>query len=208
VGSTVDDLFGVGAWMELHGLSRAIGEGPAVSGAHLSIADGSGPAVHARLRHTPLVAGVTSPAAMLRNFEQHVAKNLYTNLLIVALFAGVIALGVVYNGARIALAERARELASLRVLGFTVHEIAVILLGEQAVLLALGIPAGFAVGIAYARIWMRSLSGEVYRLPTVYSASTFVLSAAVICAMAALAGLAVRSRLRHLDLVAVLKSRE
>lgn len=208
VAGTVDDLFGANAWMDLRALSRAVGEGPAVSGAHLAIADGAEPAVHARLRETPLVAGVTSPGAMLRNFEEHVAKNLYTNLVIVGIFAGVIALGVVYNGARIALAERARELASLRVLGFTVHEIAVILLGEQAVLLVLGIPAGFAVGIAYARIWMRSLSGEVYRLPAVYSASSFVLSAAIICAMAALAGLAVRSRLHHLDLVAVLKSRE
>ena len=208
VAGTVDDLFGANAWMDLAALARATGEGPAISGAHLSVADGSHPALHARLRRTPLVAGVTSPAAMLRNFEEHVARNLYTNLLIVAAFAGVIALGVVYNGARIALAERARELASLRVLGFTVHEIAVILLGEQAVLLALGIPAGFAIGVVYARVWMRSLSGEVYRLPTVYSASSFVLSAAVICAMAVMAGLAVRSRLHHLDLVAVLKSRE
>lgn len=208
VAGTVDDLFGANAWMELHALSRAIGEGPALTGAHLSIADGFEPAVHARLRETPLMAGVTSPRAMLRNFEEHVAKNMYTNLVIVAIFAGVIALGVVYNGARIALAERARELASLRVLGFTVHEIAVILLGEQAVLLALGIPAGFAVGIAYARVWMESLNGEVYRIPMIFSASSFVLSGAVICGMAAMAGLAVRGRLRHLDLVAVLKSRE
>lgn len=208
VAGTVDDLFGANAWMDLRALARAIGEGPAVSGAHLALADGAEPAVHARLKATPLVAGVTSPGAMLRNFQEHVAKNLNTNLLIVALFAGVIALGVVYNSARIALAERARELASLRVLGFTVHEIAVILLGEQAVLLALGIPAGFAIGIVYARVWMESLNGEVYRIPVIFSAGSFVLSAAVICGMAVLAGLAVRSRLGHLDLVAVLKSRE
>lgn len=208
VAGTVDDLFGANAWMELRALARAVGEGPSVSGAHLSVDDGAEPALHARLKATPLVAGVTSPGAMLRNFQEHVAKNLNTNLVIVGIFAGVIALGVVYNSARIALAERARELASLRVLGFTVHEIAVILLGEQAVLLAVGIPAGFLIGIVYARVWMESLSGEVYRIPMVFSASSFVLSAAVICGMAAVAGLAVRSRLGHLDLVAVLKSRE
>jgi putative ABC transport system permease protein len=208
VAATVDDLFGTNAYVELGFLARALGEGPAVSGAHLAVADGAEARVNARLKETPLVAGVTSPRAMLGNFEEQVAKNLYTNLMITAVFAGVIALGVVYNGARIALAERARELASLRVLGFTVHEIAVILLGEQAVLLVLGLPAGYAVGIGYAILWQRWLNGEVYRIPMVFSASSFVISAAVICGMAVMAGLAVRRRLYHLDLVAVLKSRE
>lgn len=208
VAGTVDDLFGTSAYVELRALARALGEGPAVSGAHLAVAQGAGGRVNARLKETPLVAGVTSPQAMLRNFEEQVADNLYTNLFITAVFAGVIALGVVYNGARIALAERARELASLRVLGFTVHEIAVILLGEQAALLVLGLPVGYAVGIGYAVLWQRWLNGEVYRIPMVFSASSFVVSAAVIGAMAVMAGLAVRRRLYHLDLVAVLKSRE
>jgi putative ABC transport system permease protein len=208
VAATVDDLFGINAYADLGYLARQMREGPAVSGAHLAVRDGDVHRVNARLKEVPLVAAVTSPAAMLRNFEEHVAKNLYTNLLIVAVFAGIIAMGVTYNGARIALAERARELASLRVLGFTVHEIALILLGEQAVLVAMGIPAGFALGVLYGGLWIRSLNGEVYRMPMVFSGFTFVASAVVIVAMAALAGLAVRRRLLHLDLVAVLKSRE
>ncbi|HEU0012691.1 MAG TPA: FtsX-like permease family protein [Longimicrobium sp.] len=208
VAATVDDLFGANAYADLRWLARALGEGPAVSGAHLALADGAEAGVHARLGRTPLVAGVTSPAAMLRSFEEQVAKNLYQNLVIVAVFAGVIALGLVYNGARIALAERARELASLRVLGFTVHEIAVILLGEQGVVLLLGVPVGWGIGIAYAAVWITALNGEAYRIPMVYTASAFALSAAVICAMAVAAALAVRRRLHRLDLVAVLKSRE
>jgi putative ABC transport system permease protein len=208
VRATADDLFGANAYVDLRVLARALGEAPSASGAHLAVDGGAAGAVHGRLKETPLVAGVTSPGAMLRNFEEHVAKNLTTNLLIVAVFAGVIALGVVYNGARISLAERARELASLRVLGFTVHEIAVILLGEQAVVVALGIPVGFAVGIAYAGVWVASLNGEVYRVPMVFTAAPFVQSAAIVAAMAAGAGLAVRRRLHRLDLVAVLKSRE
>jgi putative ABC transport system permease protein len=208
VRATADDLFGANAYVNLAVLARALGEAPSASGAHLALEDGAEARVHARLKATPAVAGVTSPGAMLRNFEEHVAKNLYTNLLIVAVFAGVIALGVVYNGARISLAERARELASLRVLGFTVHEIAVILLGEQAVVVALGIPVGFGVGILYAGVWIAALNGEVYRIPMVFSAATFVQSAAVVAAMAGAAGLAVRRRLHRLDLVAVLKSRE
>jgi putative ABC transport system permease protein len=208
VAGTVDDLFGINAWAELGWLARQLREGPAVSGAHLAVRDDEVDAVHSRFKETPLVAAVTSPAAMLRNFEEHVAKNMYTNLMIVAVFAGIIAMGVTYNGARIALAERARELASLRVLGFSVHEIAVILLGEQAVLVMLGIPTGFGLGVLYGGLWIRAINGEVYRMPMVFSGSTFVISAAVIVVMAALAALAVRRRLSHLDLVAVLKSRE
>ncbi|HEX8907032.1 MAG TPA: ABC transporter permease, partial [Longimicrobiaceae bacterium] len=208
VAGTVDDLFGINAYLELGELSRRLHEAPSVSGAHLSVDAAALPRVHRRLKRTPLVAAVTSPAAMLRNFETQVAKNLRTNLLIVSLFAGVIALGVVYNGGRIALAERGRELASLRVLGFSVHEIAVILLGEQGVLILVGLPAGFAIGGLYAAIWMAMLNGEAYRIPMIWSGPAMVVSGAVILAMGVMAGLAVRRRLYHLDLVAVLKSRE
>lgn len=72
----------------------------------------------------------------------------------------------------------------------------------------LGIPAGFGLGILYGGIWMQALNGEVYRMPVVFTGSMFVLSASVIVVMSALAALAVRRRLSHLDLVAVLKSRE
>ncbi|HET7461776.1 MAG TPA: FtsX-like permease family protein [Longimicrobium sp.] len=208
VGGTVDDLFGINAYLGARELSERLGEGPSISGAHLAVDAAALPEAHRRLKRTPLVAGVTSPAAMLRNFETQIAENLTTNLLIVSLFAGVIALGVVYNGGRIALAERGRELASLRVLGFSVHEIAVILLGEQAVLIALGIPAGFALGQFYAWVWMGMLNGEAYRIPLVWSGSALVVAAAVIVGMGTMAGLAVRRRLGKLDLVGVLKSRE
>ncbi|MFL5381817.1 MAG: FtsX-like permease family protein [Longimicrobiaceae bacterium] len=206
--ATVDDLFGINAWADLGWLTTRLRDAPALSGAHLAVREGFEARVHDRLKQTPVIAAVSSPAAMLRNFEEQVSRNFTTNLLIVAVFAGVIALGVIYNGGRIALAERGRELASLRVLGFSVHEIAVILLGEQAVLLVLGIPAGYALGVGFAAVWMSALNGEVYRLPMVWSGETFVLSAAVILGMGMMAGLAVRRRLYRLDLVAVLKSRE
>jgi putative ABC transport system permease protein len=208
VAGTVDDLFGVNAWMPLSALFPRLREAPAVSGAHLAVDAAALPRVHRALKRTPLVAGVTSPAAMLANFETQVAENFNTNLLIVSIFAGVIALGVVYNGGRIALAERARELASLRVLGFSVHEIAVILLGEQGVLLLFGIPAGYAMGGVYAAIWMALLNGEAYRLPMIWTGRALVQAGAVIVAMGVLAALAVRRRLYGLDLVGVLKSRE
>jgi putative ABC transport system permease protein len=208
VAGTVDDLFGVNAWMPLSALTARLREAPAVSGAHLAVDAAALPRVHRALKRTPLVAAVTSPSAMLANFETQVADNFNTNLLIVSIFAGVIALGVVYNGGRIALAERARELASLRVLGFSVHEIAVILLGEQGALLLFGIPAGYAMGGVYAAIWMALLNGEAYRIPLVWTGRAMVQAGGVIVVMGMLAALAVRRRLYRLDLVGVLKSRD
>lgn len=208
VAGTVDDLFGINAWMGLGELSTRLREAPAVSGAHLAVDAAALPRVHRALKRTPLVAAVTSPAAMLANFETQVADNFTRNLLIVSIFAGVIALGVVYNGGRIALAERGRELASLRVLGFSVHEIAVILLGEQGMLILFGLPVGFAMGGVYAAVWMALLNGEAYRLPMVWSGTALVEAGAVIVAMGVLAAASVRRRLYRLDLVGVLKSRE
>jgi putative ABC transport system permease protein len=124
------------------------------------------------------------------------------------LFAGVIAVGVIYNGARIALSERGRELASLRVLGFTRQEIAVILFGEQAVVTLIGIPLGFLVGYLLAGTLVSAFATEAYRIPLVVAPSTYAFAAIVTVAAAVFAGLLVRHRLNRLDLIAVLKTRE
>jgi putative ABC transport system permease protein len=189
-------------------LARWLEQAPTASGSHLSVDAASIDDVQQALKRAPLAAGVTSPDVMLRRFEESMAESIYTSLLIVSAFAAVIAVGVIYNGARIGLSERGRELASLRVLGFTQREISVILLGEQAVVTGLAIPAGYALGLLYCFVWIGSLNSEGYRIPIVFAAPTFVWAGAIIVCIAALAGLVVRRRLAHLDLIAVLKTRE
>jgi putative ABC transport system permease protein len=205
---TVDELLGMSAYVQLGTLAAMLHEAPSASGAHLAVSADSLRWASARLKETPLVGGVSSPPAMLASFEAEIARNLNLNLWITSIFAGIISLGVVYNGARIALSERGRELASLRVLGFTVHEIAVILLGEQAVLTGLGLPFGYALGVAIYVALARSLGGEVIRFPLVFRPSAFLISAGVTLAAAVFAAVVVRRRLGRLDLIAVLKTRE
>jgi len=125
-------------------------------------------------------------------------------------FACVIASGVVYNSVRIALSERARELASLRVLGFTRREVAVMLLGEQALLTAAAIPLGFLIGYGICAAVSAALNAqqETFRLPLVLTTQTFAFAFVVVALAAMLSGLMVWNRLRRLDLVAVLKTRE
>jgi putative ABC transport system permease protein len=124
------------------------------------------------------------------------------------MFSAVIAGGVVYNAARVSLSERSRELASLRVLGFTRGEISFILLGELAAVTLMAIPVGLLMGYAFAGLLVAAFNTELYRFPLVVSSRTFAYAATAVLVAATLSGFAVRRRLDHLDLVAVLKTRE
>ena len=124
------------------------------------------------------------------------------------LFATVIALGVVYNGARVALSERGRELASLRVLGFTRREVTWMLLGEQASILLVAVPLGCAIGYGVSALLTLFYNTELFRLPLVITAKTYAFAFVVITLAAFASGWIVRQRIHALDLVAVLKTRE
>ncbi|MGE3542263.1 MAG: ABC transporter permease, partial [Candidatus Tectimicrobiota bacterium] len=125
-----------------------------------------------------------------------------------AIFACLITFSVVYNAARIALSERGRELASLRVMGFTRTEIAVILLGEQAILTAAAIPVGFLLGYWVCSLMPLAYDSELYRMPVIVSRATYAFALLTVVLAALASGLIVRRRLDHLDLIAVLKTRE
>src|SRR5690606_35092920 len=117
-----------------------------ISGAYLSVDSAQSEALYNELKHVPGVAGITIKEAAIRSLREQMAESMLAMLTFSILFAGVIAFGVVYNAARISLSERARELASLRVLGLTRGEISYILLGELAVLTLAAISLGCAIG--------------------------------------------------------------
>jgi putative ABC transport system permease protein len=127
---------------------------------------------------------------------------------ILALFASVIVVGMVYNSVRIALSERGNELASLRVLGFTEREIVVILLGEQALLTLCAIPVGLAIGYGLCALLVPAFDREMFRLPLVLGKWSYIYPVVAVLIAALFSGLLVARRLRHLDLIAVLKTRE
>lgn len=206
--ATVDDLIGLMAYMELTALNRLLREGQTINGAYLKVDAKQLPQLYARLKETPAVSGVGIPAAALETFNATLARTMGTSTGILIFFACVIAFGVVYNGARIALSERGRELASLRVLGFTKREIAVMLLGEQAILTLLAVPLGWVLGYGLAWLITIAIDTELMRLPLVLSQQTYLRAFVVVLVAAVLSGLLVLWRLRRLNLIEVLKTRE
>jgi len=204
----VNEMFGLQGHMPLGELNALLGEGPMVSQALLSIERGSFAGVEGRLAGLPRVADVTSRDLLIVRFREQSETPLLVMMFILSGFAAVIAGGVVYNNARVALSMRARDLAILRVQGFTRREISGVLLGELSVQLLLALPLGAWVGTQLAVGIAHSVDVEQYRLPIVLSAWTYGYAALVVLVAGVLTALLVRRKLDHLDLIAVLKTRE
>lgn len=202
------DLIGTSATLTLGALRELLGESETASGAYLRVDPRLAPDLYRTLKHTPAVAGVVVRESVVEGFERTIAESFAISITLMVTFAVVIAAGIVYNGARVALSERGRELASLRVLGFTREEVTRLLLGEQAMLTAAGIPLGLLLGTALVWLVVVRFESDLFRLPMEIRGPPVVLSVVVVAAAAALSALAVRHRVRRLDLVAVLKTRE
>lgn len=199
---------GVLGYMDLDALNRLMREGPAVTGMYLATDSRYQPEIYRSLLEMPRVAGAVMRKNEIRNFYETQAEALLFFTLVASILAGTIAFGVVYNCARIALSERSRELASLRVLGYTRAEISYIFLGELAILTLASIPLGFILGHGICAYLATALSSDLFRVPVRVETATYSLAATVVVVSACLSGFIVRHRLDHLDLVAVLKMRE
>jgi putative ABC transport system permease protein len=208
VGGTVDEMAGMNAWMRLEDLNRLAREGEVVSGAGLLVDRAAEPALLERLKNVPAAAVVIVQRTLVDTFRETSARNVLFFTAVLSVFAATIAVGVVYNNARIQLAERAWELASLRVLGFTRAEVSVLLLGELGLEIAAAIPLGFVAGYWLAALFIALMPSDVIAFPLVIFPATYVLAGAVVAAAGVASALIVRNRIDNLDLVGVLKTRE
>ncbi|MEO1088560.1 MAG: ABC transporter permease, partial [Acidobacteriota bacterium] len=203
-----DEFMGTNIYMDLGALRRLLREGRNLNVAYLQIDTRATGELYEELKGLPVVAGVALKREMIETFRKQMSEWMGVFIFFNVLFASIITVGVVYNAARIVLSERSRELASLRVLGFTRAEISFILLGELGVLTALAIPLGLGIGHLFAAGMTAAFQTELFRFPLVVSNRTYAATALVVTLAATLSGFMVRRRLDHLDLVEVLKTRE
>jgi putative ABC transport system permease protein len=208
VAALVDDTLGLNAYMRGAALGRLLREGDTFSAVAVTIDSAQRDRFYADVKTMPAIAGVALRDATLQNFRDTMAANMNIQIAINVMFAAIIAFGVVYNSARVSLSERSRELASLRVLGFTRAEISLILLGELGVLTVAALPVGFAIGHGLGYLIVSAFNNELYRMSFMATTSTVGWTWLIVVVAAAMSGLLVRRRLDHLDLVGVLKAQE
>lgn len=208
VGATVREMMGLNAYMDRPSLNRVLGDGDLSTGFMMALERGSEDAALEATKALPAVAGAWSKSTMLRNLQQISARNVRIMSTILTVFASVIAVGVVYNNARIALSERAWELASLRVLGFTRAEVSGLLLGELAIVIAVALPIGMLMGWSITHGVVELLKSDQFYFPVVIRARTYAGAALCVLVAGAASALVVRRRIDRLDMVSALKTRD
>lgn len=199
---------GLGAYMTMDALSRRLREDVRVTALNLWLDLDQLPAFRAAIKEMPALASAVMLTEVRDSFRDTIRENIRRNTILFVSIAVLITAGVAYNGARIQLSERARELASLRILGFTRAEVSSILLGETAVLALIAQPVGWAIGWAISWSMVNGFDSDLYRLPLVLDPASYANASLIALAATGAAALLVRRRLDKADLVAVLKTRE
>jgi putative ABC transport system permease protein len=199
------ELIGSGGYMDRAALNRLLGEGDVITGAFLGVERSQLPALYAQIKRTPHVVGLMNREVAIRSFTETMAGNMLIFAAVMLVLASTIAVGVVYNSMRVTYAERARELASLRVLGYTRAETGVVLLGEIITLTLLAIPLGWAIGWGLCALMIAELASDLYRIPLILSPQTYAYAAVVILVTTLLSSLLMTRAIRRLDLVSALK---
>jgi putative ABC transport system permease protein len=205
---TARQYMGVNAYMQRQALNKLLDEGNVISGALLKVDKHYRPRVYKELKGMPRIAGVVVKTAAVKAFYETMAETILFFTFITTLLGGTIAFGVVYNSLRIALSERNRELASLRVLGFDRSEVAYILLGELGFLTLVAIPLGMLFGYGLCAYMAYAFDTDLYRIPLVLGLNIYAFSALVVIVSFVISAIMIWRNLAHLDLVAVLKTRD
>lgn len=204
----VQQYFGIGAYMDLTYINSLSQQLPRISVANVTLDSSQSDALHAAITDIPHLAGTVMMTQTRRSFQETIRQNVVVMNTIYMIIAVLITIGVAYNSARVQLSERARELASLRILGFTRAQVSYILVGETMLLALLAQPLGWAFGRLFAGAMVEAFSSDLYSLPLVLKPATFTSASLVVLAAALASVLVVRRRLDRLNLVAVMKTRE
>jgi putative ABC transport system permease protein len=208
VAGLVEQYFGLGAYVEIGALDAMFRRGPQMSVANVLVDPTALPDLHAALQDTPMLAGLIEMTENRASFQNTISENVTVVNTVYAIIAVLITIGVAYNGARIQLSERARELASLRILGFTRAEVSGVLVGETMLLAVLAQPIGWLLGAWIARALSNAFTSDIYAIPLVLEPANFAWASLVVLIASFASVMIVRQRIDRMDLVAVMKTRE
>jgi len=205
---TAKQYIGLNVYIQRETLNHLLKEGDVISGAYLKVDEIYQQQAYRELKNMPRIVGVVEQESAIAGFYETMDNTILFFTFITTLLGASIAFGVIYNSLRIALSERNRELASLRVLGLKRSEVAYILLGEQALLTLIAIPIGFVIGIGICGYLAMKFNNDLYRVPLVLEADVYALAALTVILSSIISATMIWRNLAHLDMVAVLKAKE
>jgi putative ABC transport system permease protein len=201
-----EDFAGMAAYMELHALNRLMLEGDRISGAHVVVENERWREFLDAVKNTPRIAGCVIKNSLREGFRKTTAESIGLLQKIYMVFATIVAFGIIYNSARISLSERSRELATLRVLGFSRGEVGAVLVGELVLLTAVALPLGLLLGSIFARGIITTVNTETVRLPLVLTGANYAFAVLVVATASALSAIFAARKLADIDLVSALKA--
>ena len=208
IAGIIQSYLGLAVFMDIRALNELLDESPVVSGVHVAFDKNRTDDLYRKIKELPAVSAIAVQGEALRKFRETLAKNIYIMTTVYVVLSVIIAFGVVYNSARIQLSERAREFASLRVLGFSRAEVSHVLLLELALLVAAAIPLAWIIGYGFAWATVQGFESDLYSIPFIIKANTYAISALVVLAAAGVSALIVRRRVDNLNMITALKTRE
>jgi putative ABC transport system permease protein len=202
------DLMGMFGYLPRRDAARLVGEGDTFNFVRVRLDAARDAEFFEAVRQTPRIAAAGDKRRMVAHFRATSQHNLLMFAAILSTFAACIAIGVVYNSARISLAEQSWELATLRVMGFTRAEVSATLLGQLAAQMAIALPLGWWLGHALAGFILRLMQSEEFRIPLVVNTGTYTLASLIMLGSGLVTSLIVRRQIDRLDLIGVLKTRD
>lgn len=208
VSAITEQFFGLGAYLTRDAMAHLSRTAPQISVANITLDPEYSDAFNRTIKDTPMISGAVRVTDMKASFAATVDENISVMNGLFILVAVLITVGLTYNSARIQLSERARELASLRILGFSKWEVSYVLVGEIMLIAALAQPVGWLIGFGLGHLMAASFTSDLYSIPMVLPPAAYARASLVVLATALISVMVVRRRIDHLDLVSVMKTRE
>ena len=203
-----EDFTGIVAYLDRQSINRFLGEGDIVTGASLTIDMARRAEFLHAIKTVPRISWIAIKETMRASFRETTARMMGMLTTLYLTLAVIVAFGVIYNNARISLAERARELATLRVIGMTQQEVGAVIVIELGVLAVIAVPVGLLLGTGFATAIIHSVNTETVRLPLVFTSYTYTFAVVVVAVASVLSSMVVLRKLKQLDLIGALKAPE
>ena len=203
-----DDFTGIAAYMDRRAINRFLGEGDIITGASFTLDMNRRGEFLRAIKDVPRISWISIKETMRASFRNTTAQMMGMLTTLYLTMAVIVAFGVIYNNARISLAERARELATLRVVGMTQREVSAVIVTELTILALLAVPLGLLLGTGFATLIIHSVNTETVRLPLVFTPYTYTFALIVVAIASTISALVVLRKLKQLDLIGALKAPE